>query len=121
MTKTRISFQDIKIGDMVLTTNNKIGEIIAIKSYTYLNDKITKKSQKMGVIKEDLDQSFKFDNIRHNGVWYATVTVAIEDKTKSIPTYYTENLDFVEIRKIIKNDKKSLTIIDKIRNIFKNN
>ncbi len=121
MSKTKISFQDIKIGDLVLTTNNKIGEVIAIKSYAYLNDKIAKKSQKMGVLDEDLDQSFKFDNVRHNGVWYATITVAIEDKTKAIPTYYTENLDFIEIRKIIKDDKKSLTIIDKIRNIFKNN
>ena len=35
MTKTKISFQDIKIGDMVLTNNNKIGEVIAIKSYAY--------------------------------------------------------------------------------------
>jgi len=40
---------------MVLTTNNKIGEVIAIKSYAYLNDKIAKKSQKMGVLDEDLD------------------------------------------------------------------
>ena len=31
MSKTKISFQDIKIGDLVLTTNNKIGEVIAIK------------------------------------------------------------------------------------------
>ena len=121
MSKTKISFQDIKIGDLVLTTNNKIGEVIAIKSYAYLNNKIAKKSQKMGILDENLDQPFKFDNIRHNGVWYATITVAIEDKTKAIPTYYTENLDFIEIQKIIKDDEKSLTIIDKIRNIFKNN
>ena len=118
MSKIKISFQDIKIGDLVLTTNNKIGEVIAIKSYAYLNDKITKKSQKMEILDEDLDQSFKFDNIRHNGVWYATITVAIKDKTKVIPTYYTENLDFIEIQKIIKDDKKPLTIIDKIRNIY---
>ena len=110
MLKTKISFQDIKIGDMILTTNNKIGEVIAIKSYAYLNDKITKKSQKMGVLDEDLDQSFKFDNVRHNGVWYATITVAIEDKTKDVPTYYTENLDFIEIQKILNNENKNQKI-----------
>ena len=49
-----VPIQDIKIGDMVLTTNNKIGEVIAIKSYAYLNDKIAKKSQKMGGLDEDL-------------------------------------------------------------------
>lgn len=120
MTKTKISFQDIKIGDLVLTTNNKIGEVIAIKSYAYLNDKIAKKSQKMGVLDEDLDQSFKFDNVRHNGVWYATITVAIEDKTKDVPTYYTENLDFIEIQKIVKDEKTKNTksFIKKLKNIL---
>lgn len=123
MLKTKISFQDIKIGDMVLTTNNKIGEVIAIKSYAYLNAKIAKKSQKMRVLEDDLDQSFKFDNVRHNGIWYATITVAIEDKSKNVPTYYTENLDFIEIQRVLnnknKNQKTSLLnkIIQKIKNI----
>lgn len=120
MLKTKISFQDIKIGDMVLTTNNKIGQVIAIKSYAYLNDKIAKKSQKMGILDEESDQIFKFDNVRHNGVWYATITVAIEDKSKSVPTYYTENLDFIEIRKIIKDNKSKQVemFIKKLKNIF---
>lgn len=123
MSKIKISFQDIKIGDMVLTTNNKIGEVIAIKSYAYLNDKIAKKSQKMGGLDEDLVQPFKFDNVRHNGVWYATITVAIEDKTKAIPTYYTENLDFIEIQKVLNNKNKNQEIsflnkiIQKIKSI----
>ena len=114
MSKTKISFQDIKIGDMVLTTNNKIGEVIAIKSYAYLNDKIAKKSQKMGVLDKDLDQTFKFDNVRHNGIWYATITVAIEDKAKEVPTYYTENLDFIEIRKVLNNEKSKISFLNKI-------
>lgn len=122
MTKLKISFQDIKIGDMVLTTNNKIGEVIAIKSYAYLNDKIAKKSQKMGVLDEDLNQIFKFDNVRHNGVWYATITVAIEDKTKAIPTYYTENLDFIEIQRILNSENKNqkISFLDKILQKIKN-
>lgn len=115
MIKTKISFQDIKIGDMVLTTNNKIGEVIAIKSYAYLNDKIAKKSLPS---EEANDLSFKFDNVRHNGVWYATITVAIEDKTKDVPTYYTENLDFIEIQKLLKEESKK-SLFDKIKNIFK--
>ena len=115
MLKTKISFQDVKIGDMVLTTNNKIGEIIAIKSYAYLNDKIAKKTLPSVEAKE---LPFKFDNNRHNGVWYATVTVAIEDKSKSIPTYYTENLDFIEIKKLLKEEPKK-SLFDKIKNIFK--
>ena len=114
MSKTKISFQDIKIGDLVLTTNNKIGEVIAIKSYAYLNDKIAKKSQKMGVLDKDLDQTFKFDNVRHNGIWYATITVAIEDKAKEVPTYYTENLDFIEIRKVLNNEKSKISFLNKI-------
>lgn len=123
MSKTKISFQDIKIGDIVLTTNNKIGEVIAIKSYAYLNDKIAKKSQKTGILNENLDQTFKFDNIRHNGIWYAVITVAIEDKTDKFPTYYTENLDFIEIQKIFNNNpnKKNTflnKIIQKIKNIY---
>ena len=114
MSKIKISFQDIKIGDLVLTTNNKIGEVIAIKSYAYLNDKIAKKSQKMGVLDKDLDQTFKFDNVRHNGIWYATITVAIEDKAKEVPTYYTENLDFIEIRKVLNNEKSKISFLNKI-------
>ena len=65
MTKTKISFQDIKIGDMVLTNNNKIGEVIAIKSYAYLNDKIAKKSLPQ---EEAIQLPIKVDNTRHNGV-----------------------------------------------------
>jgi hypothetical protein len=81
---------------MVLTTNNKIGEVIAIKSYAYLNDKIVKKAHPS---EEANELPFKFDNNRHNGVWYATITVAIEDESKNVPTYYTENVDFIEIQK----------------------
>lgn len=44
MAKNKINFSDLKIGDHVLTTNNKVGEIIALKSYAYLNDKISKKA-----------------------------------------------------------------------------
>ena len=40
MAKSKFSFSDIKIGDLVLTSNNQIGEVIALKSYAYLNDKI---------------------------------------------------------------------------------
>ena len=115
MTKPKISFQDIKIGDMVLTTNNKIGEVIAIKSYAYLNDKIAKKTLPS---EEAKDLSFKFDNNRHNGIWYATLTVIIEDTSKNIPTYYTENLDFIEIKKLLKEQSKK-SLFDKIKNIFK--
>ena len=100
----QFSFSDIKIGDLVLTTNNKIGEVIAIKSYAYLNDKILKKSLSSENAK---DIPFKFDGTRHNGIWYATITVAIEDKTKNVPTYYTENLDFIEIQKILNNENKN--------------
>ena len=115
MSKTKISFQDIKIGDIVLTTNNKIGEVIAIKSYAYLNDKIAKKS----LPSEEANKlPFNFDNNRHKGIWYATITVIIEDKSKNIPTYYTENLDFIEIRKLLKEESKK-SLFDKIKNIFK--
>lgn len=63
---------------------------------------------------------FKFDNIAHNGVWYSVVTVAIEDTSASIPTYYVEGLDFIEIREIIKNTQnKKSNFLDKIKNIFK--
>ena len=115
MTKTKISFQDIKIGDMVLTNNNKIGEVIAIKSYAYLNDKIVKKSLPQ---EEAIQLPFKVDNTRHNGVWYATLTVIIEDKSKGVPKYYTENLDFIEVRKLLKEEPKK-SLFDKIKNIFK--
>jgi len=98
MSKSRFNFSDIKIGDLVLTTNNKIGEIIALKSYAYLNDKITKKSRKSS----ENDESFKFDNNRHNGIWYSAITIAIEDPSANVPTYYTECLDFIEIKEIIK-------------------
>ena len=100
---------------MVLTTNNKIGEVIAIKSYAYLNGKIAKKSLPT---EEASELPFKFDNNRHNGVWYATLTVIIEDKSKSIPTYYTENLDFIEVQKLLKEQSKK-SLFDKIKNIFK--
>lgn len=120
MFKSKIGFQDLKIGDLVLTTNNQVGEVIAIKSYAYLNDKFEKKAQKKEKLELSPDElkSFKFDNSRHSGIWYSTVTVAIEDKTASIPTYYVENLDFIEIQKIIK-DEKNISFLDKLKKIFK--
>lgn len=115
--RTKLDFSDLKIGDIVLTTNNKVGEIIALKSYAYLNDKIQKKAEK-NIFNKETKKQFKFDNTRHSGIWYSTVTVAIEDETAEIPTYYTENLDFIEIRELIK-PKKNSKLIDKIKNIFK--
>ena len=103
MAKNKINFSDLKIGDYVLTTNNKVGEIIALKSYAYLNDKIDKKACPDEYESKDGKKPFKFDNTAHNGVWYSVVTVAIEDTSASTPTYYTEALDFIEIREILKN------------------
>ena len=111
--KSRINFSDLKIGDLVLTSNNKIGEIIALKSYAYLNNKIDKKSQ-IDSQNNDEKKTFKLDNSRHNGVWYATVTVAIEDEKSKVPQYYIENLDFIEIKKIISNDSKTQSFFNKI-------
>lgn len=116
----KISFSDLKIGDFVLTTNNQVGEVIALKSYAYLNDKIAKKAKRKDELTTEELKSFKFDNTRHNGIWYAVVTIAIEDKSKNKPTYFTENIDFIEIQKIIKDSDEKESIINKIRNIFKN-
>jgi hypothetical protein len=33
MARTKYTFKDVKIGDTVITTNNTVGEIVAIKSY----------------------------------------------------------------------------------------
>lgn len=111
--KSRINFSDLKIGDLVLTSNNKIGEIIALKSYAYLNNKINKKSQ-IDSQNNNEKKTFKLDNSRHNGVWYATVTVAIEDEKSKVPQYYIENLDFIEIKKIINNESKTQSFFNKI-------
>ncbi len=120
MAKQKFSFSDLKIGDLVLTTNNKVGEVIALKSYAYLNDKISKKANK------DKDKNnkkpFIVDNNRHNGVWYSAVTVMIEDENAETPTYYTEGLDFIEIREIL-NQKPThfQSILNKIKNYLKDN
>lgn len=116
MIKIKFTFNDIKIGDIVLTTNNKIGEVIALKSYAYLNDKFEKKSKKP----EEIDSTFKFDSTRHQGIWYSAVTIAIEDKDANVPTYYTESIDLIEIKKILQDEKTiKITWLDRIKNIFK--
>ena len=69
-----------------------------MKSYAYLNDKISKKANHI----TDNEEHFKFDNTRHNGIWYSAVTVVIEDETSPTPAYYVEGLDFIEIKEIVK-------------------
>lgn len=114
----KFSFSDFKIGDLVLTTNNKVGEIIALKSYAYLNNKFEKKSNPENVNNDKSEKEyFKVDNTRHSGVWYSAVTVIIEDKDANIPTYYVEGLDFIEIKEIIKNGKTPKTSwLEKLKN-----
>ena len=115
---TKFNFSDIKIGDLVLTTNNKIGEVIALKSYAYLNNKFEKKSNPENTDEKEAEKPvFKVDNTRHNGVWYSAITVIIEDKDAGVPTYYEEGLDFIEIREIIKHDEnKKESWFDKLKN-----
>lgn len=114
----KINFSDLKIGDYVLTTNNKVGEVIALKSYAYLNDKIAKKACPDEYESNDGKTPFKFDNTAHNGVWYSVVTVAIEDTSASTPTYYTEGLDFIEIKEILKNQEERKSNIGFLKKLF---
>lgn len=115
MARTKYNFSDIKIGDTILTTNNQIGEIIAIKSYAYLNDKFLRKT--MDKVNQET-APFKFNNNRQNGIWYSAITIAIEDKNTKYPTYHLEGIDFIEIKEIIKPVKQDLSLTNKVKNMI---
>lgn len=40
--KHKFTFDDVKIGDKVVTVNDDVGIVVAIKSYAYINDKFVR-------------------------------------------------------------------------------
>jgi hypothetical protein len=117
MYKIKYSFNDIKIGDQIITTSGDIGTIIAIKSYAYLNDKFIRKSNVPETLLIDL-LPFQNDNTKHRGISYATITLVIKDDKYN--EYYVENIDFNEIKEV-KRDMSNIkvTILDKLKKLFK--
>ena len=121
--KCKYSYADFKIGDKILTTNNEEGTVVAIKSVAYLNDKLIRKSTGNSKILIDL-MPFNYDNTRHKGIWYSALTVAIQDKNAIKPTYYLIGVDFIEVKKIIKDNDingeqaQNTNIIQKIKNFL---
>lgn len=117
----KFSFDNVKIGDKVLTTNNEIGIVVALKSLSYLNDKLQRKADKNPLTLMDLNP-FLIDDVRHKGIWYSTVTIAVLDKTSKYERYYLEGIDFMEISKILHKDVEQLqqhtTLLQKIKNLF---
>lgn len=111
---TKYTFDDLKIGDQIITTSNEIGTIIALKSYAYLNDKMLRKANQTNQIVVEM-MPFHNDNTKHDDVWYSCVTISVEDKIKS--TYYIEAIDLIEIKEVL-HHKKHTNIFDKIKNFL---
>ena len=136
MARTKYTFKDVKIGDTVIskawpslvtsvvtviTTNNTVGEIVAIKSYQYLNDKLARKANASQAMLIDL-MPFNFDRVRHNDVWYATLTIAVQNESIKKPTYYLESIDLNEVKEIVGDpteENKKESFIKKIKKLFK--
>ena len=121
MARTKYTFKDVKIGDTVITTNNTVGEIVAIKSYQYLNDKLARKANASQAMLIDL-MPFNFDRVRHNDVWYAALTIAVQNESIKKPTYYLESIDLNEVKEIVGDpaeENKKESFIKKIKNWFK--
>lgn len=118
MAKIKYGFNDIKIGDQILTTTDNIGTVIAIKSYAYLNDKFFRKSNIPDTLLIDL-MPFQNDNIRHKGIQYAVITIVIKDN-KYDNEYYIEHIDFNEIKEVVRDmSNVKVTIWDKIKKLLK--
>lgn len=117
MSKIKYNFNDVKIGDQIITTSNMQGTIIAIKSYAYLNDKFIRKSNVPDTLIIDL-LPYQNDNTKHRGIAYATITLAVKDDKYN--EYYIEYIDFNEIKEI-KRDMSNIkvTIWDKLKKLFK--
>ena len=65
---------------------------------------------------------FNFDRVRHNDVWYATLTIAVQNESIKKPTYYLESIDLNEVKEIVGDpteENKKESFINKIKNYFK--
>lgn len=118
MSKIKYNFNDIKIGDIVVTTSGDTGTVIALKSYAYLNDKFIRKSNIPETLLIDL-LPFYNDNTKHKGICYATITIAVQDPNYT-KEYFVENIDFNEVKEIVRDmNNVKVTLVDKIKKLLK--
>lgn len=115
----KYKLQDIQIGDTVVTNTKSTGKVIAVCSYSYLNDRyIRQQSLNQGdPLLIDL-MPFKFDETRHQGMWYQSVIISTTDNRSKKPIYYLEGIDVTDIREVIKADKPE-SLWQKIKKFFK--
>lgn len=105
--KHKFTFDDVKIGDKVVTVNDDVGIVVAIKSYAYINDKFVRQQ---GHIKPLIDLTpFVFDETKHKEVWYGAVTLAVKDPKITKPTYHLVGIDFDDIQSINKDEQQCTT------------
>lgn len=116
--RSKYSFDDVKIGDTIVTTANETGVVVAIKSYAYLNDKLQRKADGNKMIIDLLP--FANDDAKHKDVWYSTLTIAVKDKqVKEKDMYYLEGIDFIEIKEIVRDmSNVKVTLLDKIKKVL---
>jgi len=60
----KYNFNNVKIGDRILTDDGKTGKVVMIRSYAYINDLVMRNAADIDTILIDL-LPFKFDNVRH--------------------------------------------------------
>lgn len=126
MAKKKITFDDIKIWDKVVTIDDEIGYIISINSVEFLNDKIIRDNSLESTLIDIAP--FKVDKVRHKNVFYNTITLAIIDQSRETELLYVDYRDINEIKEVYKKDEPVViktSIFKKIKlllkNIFKKN
>lgn len=120
MAKSKFNFNDLHIGQNIKTVHGETGEIVSLMSYSYINDKIQRESINRDGIILDL-KPFKMDDVKHRGVWYCAVTIAVLDPKFPTPAYYLVGIDINEIEEIIQENvpEKQPTFLDKLKSFFR--
>ncbi|WQJ53484.1 MAG: hypothetical protein [Wendovervirus sonii] len=113
----KYKWDDIKIGDTVLTKNGLSGKIIMLRSYAYLNDSIIRNISDISTILIDF-MPFQYDNVKHKGIDYPTITIAAEIMEYGRTSYYIIDIDLKDIKEI-KNSQESIQN-NQVKNIKKN-
>lgn len=105
------TYNDIAIGDTIVTKSNATGKVVQINSILYLNN--MKSSTK-----NMPNYMLQIDDKRHDNYMYNTITLLVISSDDSFAPYFLA-IDFSDIKKIIRqNPEKRISLFDKFKKLF---
>ena len=120
-----VKLTELHIGDQIRLKNGVTGEVVALFSYSFLNDKIVREAYK-NVYADDLliidIAPFMNDNVRHRDLEYYTVVLKTCDKSVSKPIWKLIGQDVNQIKEVIVPEPKENIFLkwwSKIKQWFK--